>query len=710
MHWLVIRIRNSAKKRSRFMKKNLVSSSIILLIGSHCFATPINFGNKQSIISVKDTSKLEVKTLGDWVIENGGLANQGHGIIEGKNIKFSRGAYTFFNSVSDVDATLNPNSNDIELQGIDSDGNEGTMIANPGGLAGVRVFGLPGTNILRGQPLFFGTNDIGLQDETTILSIAIQNTLNTNITLNQGALLLQDDLRLGDDSVINDSGQVIFNKRRLSLGGKISIWNGDILWQSAQDMQMNSAVTLNGKWAFLGENQINGNGNVIDIANGGSILVLEGSLLRLAGVQIKGLGALGKITLAPDAVLILSDVVIEMESDYNITSGRVIVEGNSSVITKDYIMTFTDSEDGTTRGKLIVDRVSLTYDPAGSIDKLNIQPMLIQDPEHKYIEIIGQGEIRAYRADPLTFHNYKFASALQRYSIVAPYRPFQIYPVTNPDTQQLEYDVEINGNTNFLGFTKTDDQIFIISENVKATTTNIHMRDLSPKHIKFENGSSLVFGDQTQVNIARNEYLDYPWVFQDNTILRGNGNILELGPNGAIILQGSNSQLLLDGITIKGISSEKIRCLDNSSKIVLQDVKWIQDGDFTYNLGSLEILNDVYMIGSFSIDADGNFFYLNFDYRSTQPLNIYLNSTLWLMRDMYLTLAPSDDNPDILHFADPSAALSLDQSTLATTNLSGIQLHTGRLILRNYNYFVGDIRIGNDVILDQPTGVTLEQS
>jgi hypothetical protein len=31
---------------------------------------------------------------------------------------------------------------------------------------------------------------------------------------------------------------------------------------------------------------------------------------------------------------------------------------------------------------------------------LNIQPMLIQDPEHKYIEIIGQGEIRAYRADP----------------------------------------------------------------------------------------------------------------------------------------------------------------------------------------------------------------------------------------------------------------------------------------------------------------------
>jgi hypothetical protein len=29
------------------------------------------------LLVVKDTSKLEVKTLGDWVIENGGLAYQG---------------------------------------------------------------------------------------------------------------------------------------------------------------------------------------------------------------------------------------------------------------------------------------------------------------------------------------------------------------------------------------------------------------------------------------------------------------------------------------------------------------------------------------------------------------------------------------------------------------------------------------------------------
>jgi hypothetical protein len=79
-------------------------------------------------------------------------------------------------------------------------------------------------------------------------------------------------------------------------------------------------------------------------------LVLEGSLLRLAGVQIKGLGALGKFTLAPDAVLILSRCRHRNGKWTTILLPDVLsLKVNSSVITKDYIMTVTDSEDGTTR-------------------------------------------------------------------------------------------------------------------------------------------------------------------------------------------------------------------------------------------------------------------------------------------------------------------------------------------------------------------------
>jgi hypothetical protein len=54
---------------------------------------------------------------------------------------------------------------------------------------------------------------------------------------------------------------------------------------------------------------------------------------------------------------------------------------------------------------------------------------------------------------------------------------------------------------------------------------------------------------------------------------------------------------------------------------------------------------------------------------------------------------------NILHFADPSAALSLDQSYIGNNQPFRISITYGTFeFCVIYNYFVGDIRIGNDVI------------
>lgn len=692
------------------MYKNLVSIVVlsILLCDAFWVDAEVYFGSKASSIVVGDGSKLEIKTPGNMEINGGNIANRGEGIITGQPIHFNRGVYTFFNSNSDVTAVLQPDNNIVQLGAdpVDPLIDGGTMIANPGGLAGVQVDALPGRSLLRGQPLFFGPNDLKLQDETTGLSIAIQNTLNTNITLNGGLLFLQDDLRLGDDAVILDNGHVVFNNRRLSLGGKASTWSGRILWDAAQDIQLNSALTLTGTWIFIGENQINGNGNVIDIGNHGSIVVLDGSTLRLAGVQVKGLAGTGTIKLAQDATLIISDVVIEMENNYNIDSGTIFVEGASTIITKDNILTFTDGSNGTS-GKLIVDRVFLNYDTLASIDKLNIQPQLILDPERKHVDILGDGEIGSVRRDTVTFHNYRSQPLLLKYAIVAPYRKFEVFPEVDEQTQERNFDVILDGNTNFMGFTKTDEKIFIVTENVQATTQNITLRDFSPKHVQFNFGSSLVFGDQTTISFARNETLDYKWVFQGQTMLRGAGNILELGPNGVIEVQGENSVLLLDGVIIKGITDTNIRCLNDSCKIVLKDVKWFQNGEFSYNMGSVDILDEVVMQGGINPVSGAS---SNFIYNSTQPFTILSNSTLSLIRDMIFTYSPISFASNLLVFTDQTAALMLDQATLAVP-LAGtsLSLSTGRLIVRNRNFLQGNVIFGQDLFIDQPSGATLEQ-
>jgi len=645
------------------------------------------FGSRQSSIVVDDNSAFFI-TPSKITLDGGNFNNTGFGKVSGGDMYIKAGTYTFFNSVSDFTGLVKTDTSTIQLGNNPVTGGD-TMIANPGGLAGVHVTAVPGENILRGQPLFFGDNDLNVADETSLLNIAVQNTVNTNVNLNGGALQLQDDLRFGDNAIIQDSGWVFLNNRRISLGGQSAQWPGDIFWIAAQDIQLNSAVNLTGNWLFVGEGQINGNGNVIDISQGGQILVAEDSSLRLSSVQIKGLGP-GKIRLSRTATLILTDVVLEMEDDYNVASGTWRVEGSSKVITKDKILSFIDGPPGF-KGKLVVDRVDFTYDTLATLDRLNIRPALINDPLREHVEILGNGEIGTIKRDTITFHNYRAESLLQKYAIVAPYRKFQVYPELQDD-ESLNYNVLIDGNTNFLGFTRSDEQVFFVTDGVQARTENVIMRDLSPKHISIGAGSSLTFGNKTIISLARNEYLNYPWVFQGDTMLKGSGVILELGPQGAIILQGTDSKLLLDGIILKGVNGNNVRCTDDSNVIQLRAVKWIQNGDFTYNTGGIQLVDDATMVGPH-----------NFTYGSSQPFAILNNATLYLVRDAVFTFA---GQPNGLTFEDASAALQMDQATLAAPN--GLTLSTGRFVVRNQNYLSGSVTLDRSTLTVDQTGSLLK--
>lgn len=665
--------------------KNLLC---MLLFATAQLGAKINFGAEQSMISLGVNS---LWTVGNsMVVDRGTFKNSGFGKIEGADIRFKRGIYNFFNAVTNLDASVKPEFNVIKL-GDSPEADGDTMISNPGGLSGVQILVAPGINILRGQPLFFGANDLLFQDSNALLAVAVQNTLNTNITLNGGLLFLQDDLRLGDDAVILDNGQVVFNKRRFSLGGKSAEWNGNILWDSAQDLQLNSAVTLNGLWGFIGDGQINGNGNVLDIRNGGQIVVFDDSTLRLSGVQLKGLGS-GAITLYPTARLILTDVDIEMDTDYAVDSGTWFVEGNSTVIVRDKILTFKQNDfDELINGKLIVDRVTFTYDTQAFLDGRNIRPSLIEDPEGRYVQILGNGEIRTIRGDTLTFRNYKSGSLLQKYAIVAPYRKFEVYPELLDD-QSLNYDVLIDGNTNFLGFTRSyDEPVFIIKENVHATTKRVILRDVSPAHFGYEPNSSLIFGDQTTITLARNEVLNSRWVFEGETILRGAGMILELGPEGEIVLQGQDSQLLLDGITLKGLNGTNLRCTSESGKIIMKAVRWFQSGDFNFEKGSIQLLDDVTMSGptQFTFTSNGMFQILSY-------------ATLYLNRGFSFNFAPSDQNVTNFTFQSTLAALQLEQASFGGDN--GLRLSNGRLIVRSFNQAIGKVSLDTSMILDRPVG------
>lgn len=667
----------------------------VLVAGKIYAVAPVGqavFGSKQSSLIVNDDSYINVKPTDGVTFAGGNFTNTGLGVVTGSPIKFDLGSYTFFNSNVDMNGVLTPSSTEIggfmEIGG-DSPNGFGVMIANPGGLKGLSIRIQPGASILRGQPLFFGENDLDLRTDegVVLLGIAVQNAVNTNIILNGGILQLEDDLLLGDSAVIKGDGFCLLNHRRLVLGGSAADWEGNITWYSALDIQLNSAVHLKGTWGFADESQINGNNNVIDLSGGGEIIVYDGATLRMAGVQLKGLGntvdenglALGKIRLGVGSTLIMSDVVIEMGDDYDVVSGTWLVEGSSKVITKSKILRFVDDpEDSSNNGKLVVDRVDFTYDTLAALDNNNVQPLRINDPTSKYIEIVQNGDIRSVKADSITFHNYRSDSLLQKYAIVAPYRKFVVYPTLNDDHTQ-NYDVEIDGNTNFMGFTLADDPVFIVSENVHATTKNMILRDVSLKHFDIRSGASLLFGDKTMLAFARNEVLNYPIYFKGNTILRGTGMMLEFGPEGAIILQGENSSLLLDGLVLKGVSGNNIRCESDTSTIKMRGVKWQQSDAFTFSTGGIELIDDVIMVGPET-----------FTYASQQPFVIGPQATLFLTRNLTFNWEGAVNGLQLVD--DGTAAIALDQVVVQASTGSGLKLDTpGRLVVRNTNYKIGSV-------------------
>jgi hypothetical protein len=693
------------------MKRMLI---FCIIFNTYYLNANIKFGNTDSKITIGADASLTVAS--NYMYINGGQLDRTElAEVRGTPIYFTRGKLSSYLSTSSFSGRYEGTTANIDALKPYEDPNElvwgacelgyhtdpaglDFVLANPGGFR-QKIYVDSGEHILRGQPLFpeNGKTDIVLKDKYCLLGIGIQNTFNPRIALNGGVILLQDDLRLGDDAIFSGDGQVVFNNRRLSLGGTTAYWNDRILWNSAFDLQLNSLTVLRGVWEFVGDGQINGNGNVLDIAGGGTIFVRPDSQLRLSGVKLKGLGS-GNFFMGKNSVLRLSDVDIEMDADFTFNSGDVIIDGDTYVLTKDHILTFAEHPASGTKGTLTVDRVALTYDPLDFVDKLNIRPLAIQDPEHKFIKIINNGSIRKPRVESISFVSYGTDSAMQRYAVLWPERPMTIFPEGKDGV--FNFNITIDGKTQFVSFTTTDKPLLYISDNVKATYENVYFREFSPKHLSLGQNATLTFGNNTTVKLWSDDELNYRWTFKGNTALRGAGAILTLGEAGEIVLEGENSVLYIESVEFKGLSGTKIRCTSNTSKIIFKDVSWIQDGDFDYNYGAIDVLGDWMLIGPgkpITISETGHDVVgiHTFNYKSNQKINILDNGTMSLMKGMKFNYEPSNKDKNLIVMKKSSSMLVLDESVLSAP-APGLQLTVGRLVINKQCYAKNDGSGGNE--------------
>jgi uncharacterized delta-60 repeat protein len=156
--------------------------------------------------------------------------------------------------------------------------------------------------------------------------------------------------------------------------------------------------------------------------------------------------------------------------------------------------------------------------------------------------------------------------------------------------------------------------------------------------------------------------------FTGESAINGHGQCLILDESSGILVNNGGT-LLLKNIIIKGVNQSNIACLDNASTILLENVTWILDNNYTFSLGHFDVLTDFYVVG------DG----YNFLYQSIAQSSIGSNGVMTLERGVTFVYDPLTANRNLINLADSTSTLLLNGATLQSSS-TGLQLLRGNLV------------------------------
>lgn len=161
------------------------------------------------------------------------------------------------------------------------------------------------------------------------------------------------------------------------------------------------------------------------------------------------------------------------------------------------------------------------------------------------------------------------------------------------------------------------------------------------------------------ITLSQTLDIDFTWTITRDKTIFGNGNQIRLGPNGAIVLDGTVNgggvTVLFDSLEIEGIDDHDVRCIDDDSTIELRDVRLNLDTDYTFTKGAIKIMGNCIVDGTLT----------TFLYQSTQPFTIDASSEL---RFVPKSIFEYDTTPNnLIQMVAGTSILYLDNATLLAT-------------------------------------------
>ncbi|MFA5307155.1 MAG: hypothetical protein WC365_06940, partial [Candidatus Babeliales bacterium] len=538
---------------------------------------------------------------------------------------------------------------------------DGNFYVTKPGFIPERIWVRGTNNTIEGQPLFSSMNAIKLQSSQSDVTIGLLTELNSNLDLSGGTLNLSNNLGLGDNVLITGSGTINFNGYNLLTGQKSLVWTDTLLMVGAKNLSLGADSKLYGRWYFLNDAQILGNNNILDLSSGATLWVRKNTTVQMADLIISGLGS-GRIMLEDKtAKLNMYNVIIDMNGNYTFTVGSVYYSGPGKVNVGNYLMNFDQ------QGTLTVDNVTLEYDPLNYNDVNNIRfgPTGYKETL-RYVTYINGGSIRKKDSLKVGHHRILNNTKLDRSYDIGPLRTLTI--------ETLDPVIDGDGFTYQFAANPTS-AIVTIADNQFTQYTNILLRNfpLQVPGLSLSSSATVVFGPQTTIELGANTTMTDTLYFEGVAAIDGKGKILDLGQRGQLVLLPGTS-LSLDNITIRGISGNQIRCMDDRCTLSLGDITWEQDGDYTFTRGS------IYVKGVWSLSGTATF-----GYQTQMPSTISRFGTVYVSENMTFSYAPPVANRDLITCENLKSTFYLNSGTLCSTT-TGIRLTVGTFIVDGHSY------------------------
>ncbi len=637
------------------------------------------FYDRNAGLEVKNTSTLQIATTDLEPIDGTIIRNPGGAII-GERFFFNNGILSDGDFEILLTATYDPNKTfSVELSGTTGGGRAFYFVNNPGFIPHkLEIRGV--NNRIEGLPSYVNNDPITLGDSNTTVTFALQRELNQSIVLNGGTVILDDDLIFDENVKFNGTGKIIFDGNNVAFGTETLSWTDTIEWVGGQNIILNGDAILTSRWIFNGNAHIIGNNNILDISGGGTILVKSGSSLLMSNLNVVGLGS-GCIEFEDKTAEIeLYECRLDMNTDYTFTTGGFYVSGESTVVTRDKILTY-DLDSSVT-----VDSTTLFYDTLDFKDIDNI--ITFTENGNKNGAFIDGGSIRYKSSLKIGDENLDGDTFLDR-SIV----------INRKRNLIVRSNTEIDGRSQSITFGRlANEPIVIVQAGNLLKFFNILLKDFPIVNTEMQAGSQLIFGDDTTIELAENAIVDKVFEFEGNVLLNGRNKTIVMGPSGKFILR-PGAQLTLDDIKIKGITDDKIVMYDSTCTMSFGDVEWTQDDTYTFSNGQFEVL------GRWTLKGTGTF-----EMATELPCTVRSLGTLDVARGPTFLYTPPTNNRTLLRFIDENSTLFLSGGTFASTT-TGVILTRGTFAVDSKSFLRNDgavsisegITVGNGILADDLT-------